>query len=152
MDAVARQQSEFIPFGVAVGVVILWAVVSYIVSFAGGWWKLAQRYRSERPLPAHRRAMQKGQMRFGSRYKSVLTLASDSEGIYLGVMYLFRPGHPPLFVPWTEVEVEAPKRSLFTTTQVLRLGRDRIPLKLRESLVDFLLAGKADPGPGLSAG
>ena len=149
MDAVARQQSELIPLGFAAGFIVFWALVSCIISIAGGWWKLAQQYRTEQPLPAHRRTTQRGQMRFMVGYNNVLTIASDAEGLYLGVFFLFRIGHPRLFLPWAGVEVEAPKRSLFTTWQTLRLGPDRIPLRLRASLVDFLLAGKADPGSSI---
>jgi hypothetical protein len=51
-------------------VVLFWAMISCTASLAGGWWKLSQQYRTERPFPAHYRAMQKGQMRFGTRYKA----------------------------------------------------------------------------------
>lgn len=85
-------------------------------------------------------------MRAGIGYNNVLTLASDPEGLYLGVMILFRMGHPNLFVTWSEIEFEEPKQWLFYKVQTLRLGPDRTPLRLRVSLVDFLLVGKGPSG------
>jgi hypothetical protein len=142
MEEFIQHHPVLFAVGFAVYFVVLWAAVSCIVSLTGGWWGLAQRYRTERPFPAHKRRMQNGQMRLAVGYHNVLTLASDAEGIYLGVVFLFRLGHPRLFLPWTGVEIEAPKRWLFSNVQTLRLGPDRIPLRLRVTLVDFLRASK----------
>jgi hypothetical protein len=75
-------------------------------------------------------------------YNNVLTVASDSEGIYLGVLFLFRIAHPPLFIPWSEIEIETPQKKFFVSVQKLRLGPDRIPLRLRTKLVEFLQSEK----------
>src|ERR1035437_4807275 len=142
MEEFARQHPAVFPAAFPGFFVVLWVAVGCIVRMVGGWWGLAQRYRTERPFPDHRRRMQNGQMRSAVGYNNVLTLASDPEGFYMGVMFFFRLGHPRLFIPWADIEIEAPKRWLFFKVQTLRLGPDRIPLRLREPLVDFLLVGK----------
>jgi hypothetical protein len=38
-------------------------------------------------------------------YRGVLTLASDTDALYLAIMPLFRFLHPPLRVPWGQVRV-----------------------------------------------
>jgi len=125
----------------AVYFILIGVTSSFLLSRLGGWGSLAKRYRTARALPAHRRSFQRGQMRSLISY-SVLTTASDAEGLYLSILLLTRLGHPHLFVPWAEIEVEAPQRKFFSNVQTLLLGPERIPLRLRESLVDFLLAGK----------
>jgi hypothetical protein len=36
-----------------------------------------------------------------AKYNGVLRIAHDPFGLYLSVMFLFRVGHPPLFIPWS---------------------------------------------------
>src|SRR5260370_41126223 len=100
MEEIARQSPALCPAAFAAFFIVLWVAGGCIGSMVGGWWGLAQRYRTERSSPKHRRRMQSGQMRSAVGYNNVLTLASDPEGFYLGVMFLFRLGHPRLFIPW----------------------------------------------------
>jgi hypothetical protein len=86
-------------------------------------------------------------MRGMTGYNGVLTLGSDAEGVYLGVMFLFRFAHPPLFIPWSDVAVEEPTRWFFFRVRKLRLGSGRILLKLREPLARFLLAERPTGAP-----
>jgi hypothetical protein len=85
-------------------------------------------------------------MRVGANYNNILTLGSDGEGITMGLTINLFPGHPPLFIPWVDVQVEEPKRYFFVMMRTLRLGPGGIPLRVREPLAEFLLAGKATGG------
>jgi hypothetical protein len=85
-------------------------------------------------------------MRRLTGYRHVLNVGSDRIGVYLGVLFLFRVGHPPLFIPWTDIIVEQPKTWFFFRVQTMRLGPNEIPLKLRRSVVEFLLEGKGSNG------
>jgi hypothetical protein len=126
----------------AVFFVTLWTLVCFLIAAISGWQSLAKRYRTEREFPAHRRGLQSAQMRMRAGYNNILTVGSDAEGIYLDVLILFRPGHPRLFIPWTEVQAEEPTRWLFLAMRTLRLGPDGIPLKVRMKLADFLLQAR----------
>ncbi len=75
------------------------------VAVAGGWRSLAERYRTEREMPAHRRSMQRAQMRWYTSYNNILTLGSDAEGLYMAMLRIMSFGHPPLFIPWRGVQV-----------------------------------------------
>ncbi|HWB33552.1 MAG TPA: hypothetical protein VG714_10280 [Acidobacteriaceae bacterium] len=118
------------------------------VALTGGWRSLAERYRTERELPEHRRSIQRAQMRWATNYNNILTLGSDAEGLYMAMPSLLRFSHPTLFIPWSDIQVEEPRRWLFLMTQRLRLGPDRIPLRLREPLAQFLL----EPRGGVTEG
>jgi hypothetical protein len=124
--------------GFAVYFVLLWTAISFMIAFAGGWRRLAQRYRTQLPFPAYKRRFQSGYFRLIVGYRSVLTLASDTNGIHLGVVFPFRLGHPRLFIPWSDIQIEPTERWLFLTRQTLRFGPTQIPLRLRASLVEFL--------------
>ena len=50
-----------------------------------------------------------------SRYNGMLRFDVSRAGLRLSVLPLFRPGHRPFFVPWSEVSAEARRRLLFET-------------------------------------
>jgi len=112
------------------------------VAVAGGWRALGQRYRTDRELPQHRRSMQRAQMRWGTNYKGILTVGSDAEGLYMALPRIMSLGHPRLFIPWREIQIEAPRQLLWMRMQRFVLGPDGIPLRVRESLAQFLLVSR----------
>jgi hypothetical protein len=144
MQAFMDQYPGWSAAGFVVYFAALWMGVGFLISMVSGWHSLAERYRTDRPFPTHKRWMQSAKMRFSCGYNSILTLASDSEALYLGVLAPFRVGHPRLFVPWGNIRVEEPKRYLFLMSRMLRLGPDAIPLRVREPLAQFLLGPRGD--------
>ena len=104
-----QQNPALVPVAAAAFFVGVWVVAVVLVSLLSGWWGLAEQYRTETPFPAHMRRFQRGQMRWRTNYGNILTVASDSRGLYLSVMFLFRLGHPPLFIPWADISFEDPK-------------------------------------------
>lgn len=83
--------------------VSLWCFASLVVSTFSGWRKLALLYPATasliKPDTVHRMVTAK---MGASRYKGSLTVGFSPEGMHLSVMVLFRLGHPPLFIPWSE--------------------------------------------------
>jgi hypothetical protein len=43
--------------------------------------------------------------RRGMGYKGSANVGADSKGLYLSLFFLFRFGHPPLFVPWRDITI-----------------------------------------------
>jgi hypothetical protein len=82
-----------------------WCFVVYLISIMSGWRTLSHRFQAQQPFMGQKWTWQSAGMRRGARYNNCLTLGSDSMGLFLDVMRLFRPGHPPLFIPWTEITV-----------------------------------------------
>lgn len=146
MQDFATQHPTIFVACIFAGVAILWAGIGVVVSLVSGWRSLAERYRTEREFPEHKRRMQSAQMRAAANYNNILTLASDAEGLYMGLTINMFPGHPRLFIPWADVEVDEPKRMLWVMTRTLRLGPGGIPLRVREPLAEFLLADRAASG------
>ena len=73
-------------------------------------------------------------------------MGSDPTGLHLSILFLFRPGHRPAFVPWSEVSVrEGSRRGV-----AIRFARvPDVPLILSKRLVGELAeasaGGLADP-------
>ncbi len=76
-------------------------------------------------------------MRWGANYNNCLTIGVDTAGLYLSPLFFFRIGHPPLFIPWTEISLRGRRKILFIEFVELKLGREeRIPFLIRASLAE----------------
>lgn len=118
--------------------VVIWLLVSAIISFVGGWTALAKRFRFTGEFEGARWKGQSGQMRLITSYHNCLTLGCSREGLYLAVMPLFRFRHPPLLIPWDEIAVSR-RRLLFMPYVRFQLGRGLdIPLWVREKVGEKL--------------
>ncbi len=91
----------------------LWLLAGAVVSFIGGWFSLAQVYRTQEAFDGAKRRMQSGQMRWLANYNNVLTLGVSQQGLYLASMFLFRFMHPPLLIPWSEIKIRRSKAWVF---------------------------------------
>ncbi len=84
---------------IVAGQFFIWISVSVLLSRLSGWGKLAQNF------PATGQESGKT-FRFQSayvgwvRYKGALTFLLNSDGFGLSIMFPFRIGHSPLFIPW----------------------------------------------------
>jgi hypothetical protein len=105
-----------------------WMGVCWLLALVGGWRALAGRYRVDgEPRAPTRRTF--GMLGLVS-YNGVLDVAASNSGLDLRVMSLFRAGHPPLRIPWTDIRVEGETWSLFGSQTKVRLGRSivlRVP-------------------------
>lgn len=102
----------------------MWVVVCQLISLIGGWRELAKEYHTEHPFSGELFRFQSAQMRGKMNYNNCLTVGANVEGLYLSVLFVFRLGHPPLFIPWSDVSGTIEKRRWFSR---LRLKFERCP-------------------------
>ena len=78
----------------------LWLLVGRMLSLMGGWTKLAGQFAqaSSGDTPLYARGGLSGTMGWVS-YNHVLSVALYPQGLRLGILFLFRIGHPALFLP-----------------------------------------------------
>jgi hypothetical protein len=96
----------------------LWIATGFIVSATGGWRALGKRYAlGGGQFLGETRRWQGAAMRRGTHYHNVLTIGADHRGLYLAVFFLFRPGHPPLYIPWDRITLE--RRRMWFTERVV---------------------------------
>ena len=117
-----------------------WALVSYIISLLSGWTELSRRFRDASAYHSYQWLFQSVRMRtiFGS-YSNCVNLGADETGLYMAVFRPFRFSHPPLFIPWSEIQVAAYNQGLLFRSRKLFLGRQElIPLLVSSSLAEKL--------------
>ena len=119
---------------------LFWSAVVFLISRLGGWGSMAEAYTYHEPLSAQCFSMQRAILRFSSNYNGVLKICADDEGLYFSVMFLFRPGHPPFFVPWGEIS-GTPKSYVFYQVVDLRFQRTPdLPFRIYKHTADKLVA------------
>jgi hypothetical protein len=88
-----------------------WIGIGFLLSWIGGWQALAGRYRATQSFTGERFWMKSAAMG-GVGYRNSVNLGADSSGLYLAVFPLFRAGHPPLFIPWSDISFSEERRWL----------------------------------------
>ena len=73
-------------------------------------------------------------MRMGAGYNNCVNIGASSQGLYLSVFFLCRPGHPPLFIRWSEISVQEKKRWGFNRLELRFRRAETIPLSVGNRL------------------
>jgi len=126
----------WLPFAL-LGFVALWICLVYLLALVSGWHHLARHFRAqEQPSGKTRSAGPFNTtiyLRKGNLYQNILRLTADDDALYLSVVFLFRTGHPPLRIPWSEITI-APARLWLSTKVMVTLGtEEKIPMYISRS-------------------
>ena len=142
------------PVFVVLYVVALWTGVGFVISLIGGWFDLGRIYRARQPFHGQCWHFQDAQFRLIAGYHNVVSVGANAEGLFLSVFFLFRSGHPPLFIPWQDISVRPGRYFWF---RVYRFEFRQVPsvrLRLKEKLGTRIqvAAGPAWPGDRAATG
>jgi hypothetical protein len=67
-------------------------------------------------------------------YSGIIRIAAEEDSLYLSVVFPYRIGHPPLRIPWTEIQFGKTK-FLWRRYVVLTLGdQEHIPMRISERM------------------
>lgn len=145
VDAWLRDNPWVIPlFIVAWG----WFLTQGIARLSG-WARLADQYLATRPFEGEKWRFQSIQMRYLTHYNNCVTFGADPEGLYMAMFFLLRPGHPPLLVPWQELEVQPRKRFLVSGYELHFLRAPEVTMWVRGALGEKIVRAAAQRGaPG----
>ncbi len=127
--------------------ILFWLAIIWLTAHFSGWSKLAEVYPARIPFNETCWAMQSGRFRWGSNYSGILRVCADSQALHLSAFVLFRPGNPPLSIPWEDITSTAR-----TFGVELRFSRaEGVPLVISRQLAERLehaSAGKFKAGTG----
>jgi hypothetical protein len=120
----------------------VWVLSCQLISRASGWHSLARRFSQQsEPYGETRSAgpwFYGVYARYWIHYNSVVRITASDSALYLSMLFPFRAGHPPLCIPWQEIEVSR-TRYFLRRYVVLMLGtEERIPLRITERMAGKL--------------
>ena len=115
-----------------------WVLVCLLIGSMSGWLALAARFRQQSdPCGETRTAgpwFYAVYMRFWTHYSSIVRITAAEDALYLSVLLLFRMGHSPLRIPWSEIRLSQTKY-FWRRYVVLTLGlQESIPLRISERM------------------
>lgn len=124
--------------GFAVFFAAFWCIVCVIISFLSGWHALSTRFRAQtEPYGETKTAgpfFYGVKMRFKTSYGNAVRMVTAQDALYLSMLFLFRIGHPPLCIPWNEIQFAGAK-FLWLRYVVLTLGNEeKIPMRISERM------------------
>lgn len=115
-----------------------WTLVTGLLAELGGWRELGQLY--PEPKGIKRTAvrsfgmtsvdLRRGWFPLPVNYANVISMVVGAEGLHLRVWKIFAFRHPPLFIPWMQVERFEAGRLLFWHTLTLTPRGTNIHIRL----------------------
>ena len=104
--------------------IAIWVFALWIIALTGGWSRLAKHYSIKDTLNPYqgKKLRRKFGRLGGTSYKRVLIVGANMQGLYLSVDILFRVFHPPLFIPWSDIQTEE-RKGIFSSFTSLSFSR-----------------------------
>lgn len=117
--------------------IALWSAIVFAFSLIGGWWWLARRYRAAgRPEGGRSFPSTTGSVGI-SRYSGVLTVTTNERGMFIEISWIFRIGHPTLFIPWSDIRNARRSKLLYWEHVAFDIGDPKLAgMRLRSAIFD----------------
>lgn len=129
-----------------IGFVGIWCLVLGIISRVSGWSTLAQHYRFSGKFEGQLKRFQSAKIKFAG-FNNCLNIGISDDGFYLAPMVLFRIFHPPLLIPWGDIQTKRVKKFLVNAYELTFSAAPNVPVLLSErtfnQIVTSLEAAKA---------
>jgi len=122
------------PVAIAIFVIVVWCLTSYLIGLMTGWLALARRFRAQ--SEPYGDAKSAGPffytiyMRYWTHYSSVIRLTAATDVLYASVLFPFRIGHPPLRIPWNEIRFSQGRRFMSTYVELTLGSEEQIPMRI----------------------
>ena len=132
--------TEFIENNFIVLFPIVWVAVCILLSRMSGWHKLAEKYIRIDFVSGEKWRFRSARLRHSVGYNGCINFYANREGLGISVFFPFRVGHPPLFIPWTDISIS--KETKFLRKMIsFKVGREfPIPIRVYEKLGYQILA------------
>lgn len=126
---------------------LAWFVLLTAIGRFGGWSQLAEYYAARDDFQGQRWRFESARFKGRANYSSCLTFGADPRGLHISTLFLFRPGHPPLFIPWADITMRRATYFLFPYTELKFRRSPERALMVRERLGQHLAAAAGLPWP-----
>lgn len=111
--------------GATVAFAFMWVSICHLLSWLGGWRRLAGFYPAGSASGAVTHRWQSGQFGFVT-YRRCLNVQVSAQGLRIEAATLFWPGHAPLFLPWSAIHRAHIERWLIIDFVAFDVGEPRL--------------------------
>jgi len=119
----------------------------WLLARIGGWRTLAERYPRNDAMPPRKMWMGFAVFRGWVGYNGALVVASDARGLFLSALPILLWSHPPIFIPWADVERIEHRSTWYGRVHEIRVRRaPEVRFGLRERTYRFVQPDAAAAG------
>ena len=137
------------PLYFAIFFLVLWLLLNLIISRLTGWARMAAHYPVIGAFTGKIWRFQTITTRRGMGYKGSANVGADSRGLHLSLFFIFRFGHPPLFVPWRDITITE-KQVFKSKVLELRFRKtEDLPVRIFAKLGDHLAEAAGSNWPSI---
>jgi len=146
-QAVPHAHSQAEPFLVLLIVVGIYFVIHFAMSRLSGWNRLAQRFAATGAWSGESWSWQTAIFRNWIQYKHCMIFGADTQSLSISMVRIFGFFHPPMRIPWSEIEVKTEKKffGLIKTAEFVLGRQERVRVRIYGKLVARL---REAAGPG----
>lgn len=119
---------------------IIWLSVCFILAKVSGWEKLARVYRYDGAFSGKCWRFRSCRMNACVSYNNCLAFGANPSGLYMKMLPLFRFHHPPLLIPWSEIQEKKNKGIILHYLELTFTSVPEVRLLIIESLGEKLLS------------
>ena len=128
--------------------IILWICVCKLLSAIGGWRSLAGDYQAHASFDGQKLWFKSVTLRRWTNYNNCVNMGADKYGLFLSVFLIFRIGHPPLYIPWTDISTEAVSRRFLPDIVKLTFAKQpEVPAMISQKLAARIIKMRQDGRP-----
>ncbi len=137
------------PFYYAIFFLVFWLLLNFIVSRLTGWARITAHYRNAGDFTGKVWRFQTIITRWGMGYKGSTNVGADSRGLYISFGFLFRFGHPPVFVPWGDITLTEKQISKSRMLELRFRKTEDLPVRIYADLGDRLAEAAGSNWPSI---
>lgn len=109
---------------------VLWILMCIAISLWGGWSQLTDRYRGTSSKAEAKWGFESASMRRMAAYPGCLKFSVGREGLGISILFLFRVGHPPLLIPWTDITAHELEAQVIKKVRLKFAKESNVPLTI----------------------
>ncbi len=133
----------------AIFFLVLWILINFLISRFTGWARMAGHYPDMGGFSGKKWRFQTVTTRMGMGYKGSANVGADARGLYLSIFFIFRFGHPPLFVPWRDITITEKKLYKMKVLEFRFRKTGDLPVRITAKLGDRLAEAAGSNWPGV---
>jgi len=121
-----------------VRILAVWIALTAGLGWAGGWWQMSHFYAATSRFEG--RLLHLRSARFGRwiAYNGALVAGANREGLHLRVWPIFRVGHPPLFIPWSDLDATPDDSHWIAVVRFVARRCPDVPITMTRGLAERL--------------
>ncbi len=135
----------------AIFFIVLWIMVHFLISRLTGWARMAGHYPDMGGFSGKKWRFQTITTRRGMGYRGSVNVGADARGLYLSVFFLFRFGHPPIFVPWRDITITEKKIFKIQLLELRFRKTENLSVRIVAKLGDRLAGAAGSNWPGVKS-